>query len=207
MSALFKKDLHESSLLFSKDPNFRTIGAFEGANYEAKGYYRSQMQCLMFDRSEQFCRVCQDGISAIIDLYSRWYVDAPIDVVYNWISTYFHRLVHRVCLTLSLKLGFFACDGKPTSPLSFFNDLRRNLWSIVKDFSQLFVSIKHWYGSRISSPKNASLTISSNPLKRHLLALPVRPSYKPFTKSDFLQENHRSEEKRNLVSTQSGIDK
>lgn len=71
MSALFKKDLHESSLLFSKDPNFRTIGAFEGANYEAKGYYRSQMQCLMFDRSEQFCRVCQDGISAIIDLYSK----------------------------------------------------------------------------------------------------------------------------------------
>ena len=36
MSALFKKDLHESSLLFSKDPNFRTIGAFEGANYEGK---------------------------------------------------------------------------------------------------------------------------------------------------------------------------
>lgn len=71
MSALFKKDLHESSQLFSKDPNYHTIGAFEGANYEAKGYYRSQMQCLMFDRSERFCRVCQDGISTIIDLYSK----------------------------------------------------------------------------------------------------------------------------------------
>jgi len=78
---------------------------------------------------------------------------------------------------------------------------------IVKDFSQLFVSIKHWYGLRLSSPKNASLTISSNPRKPHLRALHVRPSYKPVTKSDFLQEKHRSEEKRNLVDTQSGIDK
>ncbi len=71
MSALFKKDLHESTQLFSKDPNYHSIGAFEGANYEAKGYYRSQMQCLMFDRSEQFCRVCSDAVSEIIVLYSR----------------------------------------------------------------------------------------------------------------------------------------
>jgi len=25
----------------------------------------------MFDRSEQFCQVCRDGISEIIDLYAR----------------------------------------------------------------------------------------------------------------------------------------
>ncbi|WP_395007397.1 M64 family metallopeptidase [Undibacterium sp.] len=71
MSALFKKDLIESTQLFSRDPNFKVIGAFEGANYEAKGYYRSQMQCLMFDRSEQFCQVCRDGIDKIIDLYAK----------------------------------------------------------------------------------------------------------------------------------------
>jgi hypothetical protein len=71
MSALFKKDLTESTQLFSKDPHYHVVGAFEGANYEAKGYYRSQMQCLMFDRSEKFCQVCQDGIASIIDLYSR----------------------------------------------------------------------------------------------------------------------------------------
>lgn len=71
MSALFKKDLHESTQLFSKDPHYHTVGAFEGANYEAKGYYRSQMQCLMFDRSEQFCRVCHVAVNEIIDLYSR----------------------------------------------------------------------------------------------------------------------------------------
>jgi hypothetical protein len=47
------------------------VGAFEGANYEASGYYRPAMQCIMFDRSEQFCPVCRDGISEIIDLYAR----------------------------------------------------------------------------------------------------------------------------------------
>ncbi len=71
MSALFKKDLIESTQLFSKDPNYSVIGAFEGANYEAKGYYRSQMQCLMFDRSAKFCLVCQDGITDIINLYTK----------------------------------------------------------------------------------------------------------------------------------------
>jgi hypothetical protein len=46
------------------------VGAFEGANYEATGYYRPAMQCLMFDRSEAFCPVCADGITEIIDLYA-----------------------------------------------------------------------------------------------------------------------------------------
>ena len=45
-------------------------GAFEGANYEATGYYRPQIQCLMFTRSEAFCHVCADAVSTIIDLYS-----------------------------------------------------------------------------------------------------------------------------------------
>jgi hypothetical protein len=71
MSALFKKDLASSSALFSPDPHRHTVGAFEGANYEATGYYRPEMQCIMFDRSEQFCAVCADAISTIIDLYSR----------------------------------------------------------------------------------------------------------------------------------------
>jgi hypothetical protein len=70
MSALFKEDLAHTKDLFSKAKHRHEIGAFEGANYEATGYYRSQMQCLMFDRSERFCNVCNEGISAIIDLYS-----------------------------------------------------------------------------------------------------------------------------------------
>ncbi|HEY0490923.1 MAG TPA: M64 family metallopeptidase [Telluria sp.] len=71
MSALFREDLRFNEQLFSKSPNRHVVGAFEGANYEAKGFYRSEMQCLMFDRSERFCNACSDGVSEIIDLYSR----------------------------------------------------------------------------------------------------------------------------------------
>jgi len=70
MSALFKEDLEHSRVLFSKAKHQHAVGAFEGANYEANGYYRSEMQCLMFDRSEKFCNVCNDGIATIIDLYA-----------------------------------------------------------------------------------------------------------------------------------------
>ncbi len=70
MSALFKEDLAHTRELFSKVKHQHDVGAFEGANYEATGYYRSQMQCLMFDRSEKFCNVCNDAIGEIIDLYA-----------------------------------------------------------------------------------------------------------------------------------------
>jgi len=70
MNALFREDLARTRALFSKQPHRHDIGAFEGANYEAKGYYRPAMQCIMFDRSEAFCPVCQDGIGEIIDLYA-----------------------------------------------------------------------------------------------------------------------------------------
>ena len=71
MNALFREDLARTNALFSQAPQRQAIGAFEGANYEASGYYRPAMQCIMFDRSEKFCPVCQDGISEIIDLYAR----------------------------------------------------------------------------------------------------------------------------------------
>ncbi|CDG81330.1 IgA Peptidase M64 [Janthinobacterium agaricidamnosum] len=71
MSALFQRDLKQTAELFSRAPHQHQVGAFEGANYEASGYYRPEMQCIMFDRSGQFCSVCQDAISTIIDLYSR----------------------------------------------------------------------------------------------------------------------------------------
>jgi hypothetical protein len=71
MNALFREDLKRTNEIFSKAKYRNAIGAFEGANYETSGYYRPAMQCIMFDRSEQFCPVCQDGISDIIDLYAR----------------------------------------------------------------------------------------------------------------------------------------
>jgi hypothetical protein len=70
MNALFRADLAHSNALFAQAKYRKAIGAFEGANYEATGYYRPAMQCIMFDRSGEFCPVCQDGISDIIDLYA-----------------------------------------------------------------------------------------------------------------------------------------
>jgi hypothetical protein len=46
------------------------VGAFEGAMYETKGYYRPQQRCIMLSGAE-FCAVCQHAIEEIIDLYSR----------------------------------------------------------------------------------------------------------------------------------------
>jgi len=71
MNKLFRDDLAWTNALFSKAPHGKAVGAFEGANYEATGYYRSQQQCLMFDRSEAFCAVCAEAIGQTIDLYSR----------------------------------------------------------------------------------------------------------------------------------------
>jgi hypothetical protein len=70
MNALFAADLRANQALFAGQPHRHDVGAFEGANYEANGYYRPTMQCLMFNRSDAFCPVCQDGITDIIDLYA-----------------------------------------------------------------------------------------------------------------------------------------
>ncbi|WP_296944102.1 IgA Peptidase M64 [uncultured Massilia sp.] len=70
MSALFRQDLATTNALFARASYREAVGAFEGANYEASGYYRPAMQCIMFDRSERFCPVCRDGIGDIIDLYA-----------------------------------------------------------------------------------------------------------------------------------------
>lgn len=69
MSALFREEQAHVDALFA-DARFRdAVGAFEGANYAASGYYRPQMQCLMFTRADAFCSVCGDAIEDIIDLY------------------------------------------------------------------------------------------------------------------------------------------
>jgi len=71
MSALFAEERKFTDALIARQPNHDVIGAFEGANYQASGYYRSEMQCTMFSRTERLCQVCQDAIGDIIDLYSR----------------------------------------------------------------------------------------------------------------------------------------
>jgi IgA Peptidase M64/Peptidase M64 N-terminus len=70
MDALFREELAREARLF-RGPHSRSVGAFEGALYEAKGYYRPQNDCLMFTRTEAFCAVCRRAIERIIDLYAR----------------------------------------------------------------------------------------------------------------------------------------
>ena len=69
MSALFREEQAHVGALFADAPYKDAVGAFEGANYSATGYYRPQMQCLMFTRADAFCSVCRDAIEDIIELY------------------------------------------------------------------------------------------------------------------------------------------
>jgi hypothetical protein len=46
------------------------VGAFEGASYEATGLYRPQVDCIMFTRSRDFCRVCGRAIERVIGQYA-----------------------------------------------------------------------------------------------------------------------------------------
>jgi hypothetical protein len=71
MDALFSEQLRGEAALFAADKYRDRVGAFEGANYEARGYYRPELDCMMFTRTERFCRVCQRAISRVVDLYAR----------------------------------------------------------------------------------------------------------------------------------------
>ena len=70
MNALFHREQATDDELFMSSENRDRIGAFEGANYEATGYFRPQMNCVMFTRTDRFCRVCSDAIESVIDLYA-----------------------------------------------------------------------------------------------------------------------------------------
>jgi hypothetical protein len=71
MNALFNYTKQFTEELFSETEHRDAIGAFEGANYEAKGYYRSEQNCIMFTRTEQFCTVCAAAIEDVIDEYTK----------------------------------------------------------------------------------------------------------------------------------------
>jgi hypothetical protein len=69
MEALFRENREYEVQLFAKEKYLGRVGAFEGANYEAKGYYRPEVDCIMFTRSKEFCAVCRRAIERIISLY------------------------------------------------------------------------------------------------------------------------------------------
>ena len=71
MEALFREEREKSTKLLSVGPHAGQVGAFEGAMYQAKGYYRPQADCIMFTRDEVgFCAVCRRAIEKVIDLYA-----------------------------------------------------------------------------------------------------------------------------------------
>ncbi len=72
MDALFVRQRDEEERRLGAERHSRSVGAFEGANYEARGYYRPQADCIMFTRDRvPFCAVCRRAIERVIDLYAR----------------------------------------------------------------------------------------------------------------------------------------
>ena len=70
MEALFRKEQKLITELLSTAKHAGKAGVFEGANYLAKGAYRSQVDCLMFTRDDVgFCAACRRAIERVIRLY------------------------------------------------------------------------------------------------------------------------------------------
>jgi hypothetical protein len=70
MDALFEKEKKHEDDLLAADQYSDRVGAFEGANYESRGYYRPQENCIMFTRYDKFCAVCRRAIERIIGMYA-----------------------------------------------------------------------------------------------------------------------------------------
>jgi hypothetical protein len=71
MDALFRDEQRLDTATLNRGSYAGKVGAFEGANYEAHGFYRPQTDCIMFTRDNvPFCAVCRRAIDQIIDLYS-----------------------------------------------------------------------------------------------------------------------------------------
>ena len=71
MDALFREQKEKETKFFAAEKYTGKVGAFEGAMYEPKGYFRPQIDCIMFTRNDvPFCAVCRRAIERVIELYS-----------------------------------------------------------------------------------------------------------------------------------------
>jgi hypothetical protein len=69
---LFREELERDTRLLGGAPFAGKVGAFEGANYAARGFYRPQADCIMFTRDPvPFCAVCRRAIDQVLDLHVR----------------------------------------------------------------------------------------------------------------------------------------
>lgn len=69
LEALFREQQLTLDSLLGKEPYFGQVGAFEGAQYQGKGLYRPEANCIMFTRYSKFCQVCSAAIEKRIDRY------------------------------------------------------------------------------------------------------------------------------------------
>jgi len=69
LDALFRKEREKEDAMLGAQKYAGKVGAFEGANYESKGYYRPEVDCIMFTRHQTFCAVCRMAIEKIIAMY------------------------------------------------------------------------------------------------------------------------------------------
>ncbi len=70
MEELFRKEREKEEELFRSEKYAGKVGAFEGANYAAKLYYRPEVNCIMFTRHDAFCAVCRRAIERVIGMYA-----------------------------------------------------------------------------------------------------------------------------------------
>jgi hypothetical protein len=69
MEALFREESARTAPLLARSGS--GVGAFEGAMYRARGYYRPRADCIMFTRNAVgFCPVCRRAIEQVIDQYA-----------------------------------------------------------------------------------------------------------------------------------------
>ena len=71
MDALFMEQKKLETAKLAAEPHARQVGAFEGANYESKGAYRSEVDCIMFSRNDvPFCSACRGALDQVIDQHA-----------------------------------------------------------------------------------------------------------------------------------------
>jgi len=71
MEELFRKERKKEDAMLGSEKFAGKVGAFEGGNYQAKGYYRPEVNCIMFTRHTAFCAVCRRAIERVIGMYAK----------------------------------------------------------------------------------------------------------------------------------------
>jgi hypothetical protein len=71
MEALFQEIREKTTPMLRAEKYFGQVGAFQGASYEAKGFYRPEVDCIMFSRNPKtYCGVCARAIERAIGMFT-----------------------------------------------------------------------------------------------------------------------------------------